>query len=76
MEMKELTELCKSCLGCNKLEDPDFEGVNECKYMNLDDPKYDCQYYLYDKKECKVLYELVCRHKKCTFYQKKRGING
>lgn len=71
--MKELTELCKSCLGCNRLEDLEFEGVNECKYMkNEKEPKYDCQYYRHKTKDCDVLYELVCTHKKCTFYKERR----
>ena len=26
----ELTELCKSCLGCNKLEDINFKGYSMC----------------------------------------------
>lgn len=36
--MKELKEPCKSaikeerCLGCNKLENPNFEGDKDCKY--------------------------------------------
>ena len=28
---KELQGKCKYCLGCNRLEDEDFEGTNECK---------------------------------------------
>lgn len=28
--MQELTNLCKNCLGCNRLEDPNFKGVNSC----------------------------------------------
>lgn len=28
----ELKGLCKSCLGCNKLEDPNFTGVYRCNY--------------------------------------------
>lgn len=32
--MQEITDLCKSCLGCNRLEDPNFKGVYICKnYM-------------------------------------------
>ena len=30
-EEKELKGLCKKCLGCNRLELDDFEGVEECK---------------------------------------------
>lgn len=32
MKYPPLTGLCKNCLGCNKLENPLFTGVNECKY--------------------------------------------
>lgn len=28
--MKEINGKCKSCLGCNRLEDPNFKGCNEC----------------------------------------------
>ena len=28
--MKEINGKCKSCLGCNRLENPNFEGCNEC----------------------------------------------
>lgn len=31
--MKELRGICKNCLGCNRLEDEDFEGVGECEYF-------------------------------------------
>ena len=31
----EITELCKSCLGCNKLENPNFLGVEECENCTL-----------------------------------------
>lgn len=40
---KELQEPCKSaiksnkCLGCNKLEDPDFTGDKECIYAKKED---------------------------------------
>lgn len=32
MKYKELKGLCKDCLGCNRLEDPNFVGVYQCKY--------------------------------------------
>ncbi len=32
----EITELCKSCLGCNRLEDPKFLGVEECENCTLE----------------------------------------
>lgn len=32
MKYKELKGLCKNCLGCVRLENPDFEGVYRCKY--------------------------------------------
>lgn len=28
----ELKGLCKNCLGCNRLEDKNFEGVYRCEY--------------------------------------------
>lgn len=30
--MKELIGLCKNCLGCNRLENPEFTGVYRCNY--------------------------------------------
>ena len=30
--MEKIKGLCKSCLGCNKLEDPEFVGVYRCSY--------------------------------------------
>ena len=27
----DLTELCKSCLGCNQLENINFKGVETCE---------------------------------------------
>ena len=30
---KELTGKCKICLGCMRLEDPNFLGTNECEYV-------------------------------------------
>ncbi len=30
--MKELIGKCKNCLGCNRLEDSDFRGTNNCEY--------------------------------------------
>lgn len=35
--MKELTGVCKECLGCNKLENPLFTGVKECEYATVED---------------------------------------
>lgn len=32
MKYKELKGLCKNCLGCNRLEDINFEGVYRCEY--------------------------------------------
>jgi hypothetical protein len=32
MKYPELKGLCKNCLGCNKLELPDFTGVYRCEY--------------------------------------------
>lgn len=34
--MKELTGICKECLGCNKLENPLFTGVKECEYATVE----------------------------------------
>lgn len=34
--MSELTKLCKSCLGCNRLGDPNFLGVEECENCTLE----------------------------------------
>ena len=31
MKYPELTNLCKNCTGCNKLEDETFVGITECK---------------------------------------------
>ena len=31
----ELKGLCKHCLGCNKLEDPNFKGVYRCEYATV-----------------------------------------
>ncbi len=28
----ELKGLCRGCLGCNKLENPEFTGVYRCNY--------------------------------------------
>ena len=30
--MKELKGKCKKCLGCNRLNDENFEGTNECDF--------------------------------------------
>lgn len=32
MKYKELQEPCKNCLGCMRLEDPNFTGDKNCKY--------------------------------------------
>lgn len=32
MAYKKLKGICKDCLGCIRLEDPNFEGVYRCKY--------------------------------------------
>lgn len=32
MKYKPLEEPCKSCLGCQRLEDPDFTGDKNCIY--------------------------------------------
>lgn len=32
---KELKGLCKNCLGCIRLEAPDFEGVNQCEWVTI-----------------------------------------
>lgn len=34
--MKELIGVCKDCLGCNKLENPNFTGVDKCEYCTLE----------------------------------------
>lgn len=31
----ELKGICKDCLGCNRIEDENFEGVEECKYATV-----------------------------------------
>lgn len=35
-KLLEITELCKSCLGCNRLSDPNFLGVEECENCMLE----------------------------------------
>ena len=30
--MQELTDLCKQCLGCMRLEDENFKGIHRCKW--------------------------------------------
>lgn len=30
--MNNLIGKCKTCLGCNKLEDPNFRGTYRCNY--------------------------------------------
>ncbi len=32
MKYPQLTELCKNCTGCQKLENPNFKGVYQCKW--------------------------------------------
>ena len=32
MKYPELKGKCKTCFGCNRLENPYFTGVSECKY--------------------------------------------
>ena len=32
MKYPSLTGLCKNCLGCQRLEDPNFSGVYKCRY--------------------------------------------
>ncbi len=35
-----MTELCESCLGCNKMELEDFNGVHKCpNYVDGREPK-------------------------------------
>ena len=34
--MKKLTGVCLNCLGCNKLENPYFTGVEKCKFCTLE----------------------------------------
>ena len=34
--MKKLTGVCLNCLGCNKLENPYFTGVEKCEYVTLE----------------------------------------
>lgn len=31
----EISKLCKNCLGCNREEDPNFLGVEECENCTL-----------------------------------------
>lgn len=33
MKYKPLIEPCKSCLGCQRLENPNFTGDKNCKYQ-------------------------------------------
>ena len=32
MKYPELTNLCKNCTGCQRLEDEYFKGVEQCEY--------------------------------------------
>lgn len=34
-----MTELCKKCLGCNKLENKNFDGVEKCDYFTIEQLK-------------------------------------
>ena len=36
MKYRELIGVCKNCLGCNKLENPLFKGVKECKFATIE----------------------------------------
>ena len=36
---RELKGVCKGCLGCNKIEDENFEGVDECEYATVEQLK-------------------------------------
>lgn len=33
MKYPPLIGLCKDCLGCQRLEDPNFRGVYKCRYV-------------------------------------------
>ena len=32
---KELKGVCRQCLGCNRLELEDFEGLEQCEYASV-----------------------------------------
>ena len=32
MKYPELMNLCKKCIGCNRLEDINFKGIYRCQY--------------------------------------------
>lgn len=32
MSKKELKGLCKDCLGCNRLQDENFKGIEKCEW--------------------------------------------
>ena len=36
MKYPELTGICKECLGCNKLDNPLFKGVEKCEYCSTE----------------------------------------
>lgn len=43
MKYKELKEPCKSCLGCMRLEDPNFVSDSNCRWQ---EPKKTAQDYI------------------------------
>lgn len=49
--MKELIGLCKNCIGCNRIEDLNFEGTYKCKYATIEQIKF------FDKKVGRIKYE-------------------
>ncbi len=36
MKYQVLKGLCKNCLGCNRLETPEWTGIYRCKYATAD----------------------------------------
>ena len=32
MKYPELMNICKTCMGCSRLEDKSFRGIQSCKY--------------------------------------------
>lgn len=43
MKYPELTQLCKNCTGCQRLEDMQFKGVDKCKYNKQEIKKNEIQ---------------------------------
>ena len=39
MKYPNLTDTCKNCLGCQRLEDPNFRGVDKCKWNEIEKEK-------------------------------------